>query len=130
MNLLVDTHALVWYLSGQLRRLGRRARRALAQADAARWTVRVPAVALMEIVLLERRGRIRVSYRELREQLAMRPGFPIEPLTAEDIDEARGLAALTDPFDCLIAGTAKRLGLALITNDEAITKTRLVPTHW
>jgi len=130
VNLVTDTHALVWYLSGELRRLGRRARHAFAQADSARWTVRVPSVVLMEIVLLEQRGRIRLSYRELREQLAIRPGLPIEPLTAEDIDEARALAVLSDPFDCLIAGTAKRLDLPLITNDAAITKTGLVPTHW
>ena len=130
MNLVADTHALVWYLSGQRRRLSRRARHAFAQAEAARWTVRVPTVALMEIVLLERRGRIRLAYAELREQLSIRPGLPIEPLTADDIDEARTLAPLPDPFDCLIAGTARRLNLPLITNDEAITRTGLVSTHW
>ena len=130
MNLVADTHALVWYLSGQFQRLSRRARHAFAEAEAGRWTVRVPAVVLMEVVLLEHRGRIRISYRELREQLSIRPGLPIEPLTPEDVDEARALAVLRDPFDCLIAGTARRLGLALLTNDDAITRTGLIRAHW
>ena len=108
----------------------RRARHAFAEAEAGRWTVRVPAVVLMQVVLLEHRGRLRISYRELRDQLSIRPGLPIEPLMPEDVDEARALAALTDPFDCLIAGTARRLGLALLTNDEAITGTGLIRAHW
>lgn len=130
MNLVVDTHALVWHLSGASRRLSARARHAFAEAEAARWTLRVPAVVLMEMVLLERRGRIRLSYEEMRRQLTIRPGLPIEPLMPEDVDEARELGALRDPFDCLIAGTARRLGLPLMTNDEAITGTGTVRSYW
>ena len=130
MNLVTDTHALVWYLSGDSRRLSLKARRAFAQAETGRWTVRVPVLVLMEIVLLEQRGRIRVSYGELREQLSIRPGLPIEPLLPEDVDEARALATLRDPFDCLIAATARRLRLPLITSDTAIAETGLVSTHW
>ena len=129
MNLVADTHVLVWYHSGQLRRLSRRARHAFAEAEPARWSLRVPTVVLMEMVLFEERGRIRLSYRELREQLSIRPGIPIEPLTPEDVDEARALAALRDPFDRLIVGTARRLGLALLTNDPAITGAGAVAAH-
>jgi predicted nucleic acid-binding protein len=76
MNLVTDTHVLVWYTSGQLRRLSRRARRAFAEAEAGRSTIRVPTIVLMEVILLEERGRLRVAYRELREQLALRSGLP------------------------------------------------------
>lgn len=130
MNLVTDTHALVWHLSGQTRRLSLRAQRAFAQAENGRWAVHVPVIVLMEIVLLEQRGRLRVSYGDLREQLSIRPGFPIEPLTPEDVDEARALARLSDPFDCLIVATARRLRLALITRDSAISDCGLVSTHW
>lgn len=130
MNLVTDTHALVWYLSGDLRRLSLRARRAFLHADAGRSMVYVPTLVLMEILLLEQRGRIRVSYGDLREQLSIRPGFPVEPLTAEDVDEARALGTLRDPFDRLIAATARRLRLPLITSDSLITDSGLVSTHW
>jgi len=130
MNLVTDTHVLVWYAAGEIRRLSRRARHALAEAEAGRWTVRVPAIVLMEIALLEERGRIRVAYRALRAQLALRSGLPIEPLLPEDVDEARSLAVLHDPFDRLIVGAARRLGLPLLTNDEVITRTARVPVYW
>jgi hypothetical protein len=84
--------------------------RNLGRDGRARFTV------LMELVLLEHAGRLRVSYRELREQLALRPGFPLEPTTPEDVDEARSLGVLVDPFDRLIVGTALRLGLPLMTS--------------
>lgn len=130
MNLVVDTHALVWYLSGQDRRLSARARRAFAAADSGHSRIHVPVTVLMEVVLLEQLGRLRVSYGELRQQLALRPGFPLEPITPEDVDEARGLGDLPDPFDRLIAGTALRLGLLLMTRDELITGTTRIPTYW
>lgn len=130
MNLVTDTHALIWYLTGQARRLSRRALRVFQDADGGRSTVHIPVVVLMEVVLLERRGRIELAYRELREQLSLRPGMPVEPLVPEDVDEARGLAALRDPFDCLIAATARRLGLPLITRDDLITEAKVVRTYW
>jgi PIN domain nuclease of toxin-antitoxin system len=129
VNLVLDTQALVWYASGQLRRLGRRARRAFAQAEAARWTLRVPTIVLMEIALLEQKGLLRVSYQALRDQLAIRPGFPLE-LLPEDIDEARTLRILRDPFDRLIAGTALRLRRPLLTNDTAVARSGAVSVEW
>ena len=129
MNLVTDTHALVWYLTGEVRHLSRRAHRAFRDAEAGRVVVHIPVVVLMEVVLLERRGRVEVAYRELREQLSVHAGMPLEPLLPEDIDEARAVT-LRDPFDCLIVATARRLGLALITCDEVITETKVVRSYW
>ena len=84
----------------------------------------------MEIVLLEQAGRLRISYQNLREQLALRPGFPLQPTTLEDVDEARSIGVLVDPFDRLIAGAALRLGLPLLTNDDLITGSKRVRTYW
>jgi PIN domain nuclease of toxin-antitoxin system len=130
VNLVVDTHALVWYLAGPERRLSARARRAFSEAEAGRSALHVPVTVLMELVLLEQRGRLRISYRDLREQLALRPGFPLEATLPEDVDEARALGMLVDPFDRLIAGTALRLGVPLLTNDTLITNSKKVSTYW
>jgi PIN domain nuclease of toxin-antitoxin system len=130
VNLVADTHALVWYLAGDHRRLSTAARRAFRDAEAGRTTVHIPMVALMEIALLEERGRLRLAYGDLREQLALRPGLPLEPVLPEDIDEARTLVQLRDPFDRLIAGTAVRLALPLLTNDARITASGRLRTFW
>jgi PIN domain nuclease of toxin-antitoxin system len=130
VNAVTDTHPLVWYLSGADRRLSSKARKLFAAAEAGRSTLYVPAVVMMEIVLLDQMGRIRVSYAELREQLSLRPSVRIEPLTAEDVDEARGLASVSDPFDRLIAGTSLRLGIPLLTRDEVLRQISAVRTVW
>ncbi len=51
------------------------------------------------------------------------------PLLWEDVNEARGLP-FDDPFDCLIAGTAFRIGVPLITKDTVISESGLLETVW
>jgi prevent-host-death family protein len=47
----------------------------------------------------------------------------------EDVNEARTLP-FDDPFDCLIAGTAIRMGMPLITKDAAMCDSGLLETIW
>ena len=130
MNLATDTHPLLWLLDGSPRKLSRFARSAFAAAEEARITMHVPVIVLAEIVLLESLAKIDLSYSELVAQLALRPGFSLENLTPEDIDSARTLAHVRDPFDRLIAATASRLGVPLLTADEALEEARGVTTRW
>jgi len=130
MTVVVDTHPLLWHVTGAEGRLSRRARAAFAGVETGRVTLHVPAIVLMEIALLEQLGRVRGSYGELRRQLELRPTVHLEPLTADDVDEARALRELRDPFDRMIAGTAIRLGLPLLTRDETMRASRRVRTLW
>jgi PIN domain nuclease of toxin-antitoxin system len=47
----------------------------------------------------------------------------------QDVDHARHLP-FKDPFDCLIAGTAMRLAMPLITKDTAMRESHVVETMW
>jgi PIN domain nuclease of toxin-antitoxin system len=62
-------------------------------------------------------------------RLAQTQGFSIAALEWEDVNEARAFP-FSDPFDCLIAGTAARLGMPLITKDSEIAGSGLVETIW
>ena len=106
------------------------ARLTFSAAERGRSTIHVPVAVLFEVILLEHAGRLRISYQELRDQLSLRPALPLVPVTPDDVDEARTLGALDDPFDRLIVGTAIRLGLPLITNDEPITRSKRIRTFW
>ena len=48
-------------------------------------------IELFEVALLGHAGRLRISYRELREQLSLRPALPLVPVTADDVNEVRTL---------------------------------------
>jgi PIN domain nuclease of toxin-antitoxin system len=64
------------------------------------------------------------------DALTQLPGVRIEPLFGDDIEEARGLRSLVDPFDRLIAGTALRLGVPLISRDRHIARERRLRVVW
>jgi len=82
VNLVADTHALVWYLSGRERRLSVRARRAFTQAEAGRLTIHVPAACSWSSCCSSKQVGSASRTANLREQLALRPGFPLQATDA------------------------------------------------
>jgi PIN domain nuclease of toxin-antitoxin system len=129
---VTDTHPLVFFATGDLRRLSSRCMRIFRRAEEGRDHVHVPVICFFELAMLVERGRIhsRLDFDAWHELVDQQPGLPIEPLVWDDIREARGLAGLIDPFDRLIAATAVRLGAPLLTSDERIQSSGLVQTIW
>ncbi len=77
-------------------------------------------------MLLER-GRLKSSFGfdEWYDTISQFPGLPIEPMVRDDIREARRLAALADPIDRMIAGTALRLNCATYHRRRARSRLRV-----
>lgn len=120
--IVLDTHALVWWLSGD-RRLSARARRAILREIKADG-IAASAISVMEIATAVRRGRLvlRVSFEQWLADLRSLPELHIEPVSAD-------IAALAgtfdgemhgDPADRLIAATARVLGARLVTADDRL----------
>lgn len=131
MVYVTDTHALVWALTNQKRRLGRKARRAFEAADRRAALICIPVVTLLELDWLEEAGKLRVkdSLEGLVHNLSLSPGYEVAPLTPEIILGSRKFRAL-DPMDRLIVATAEELDSPLITADRAIQERRPVPIVW
>jgi len=132
MTYVTDTHALIFFATGDLKRMSPSGERIFRRAQGGRDRVHVPTICFFELALLLERGRVRsqMSFDEWYAMVAEHPGLPVEPLTWDDVCEARGLAALIDPFDRLIAATAVRLDVPLVTADERIQSSGLVETVW
>ena len=128
---VTDTHPIAYFSSGKHSRLSRRSLRLFEDAQKAKIVIYVPAPALWEIADLVAIRRIELPspFDEWCRDLEGRGSFIIEPLTWPDVNEARYLP-FPDPMDCLIAGTAIRLGYPLITKDQAIIDSGLVETVW
>jgi PIN domain nuclease of toxin-antitoxin system len=69
---VLDTHALLWYLT-KPERLGKRAARVLAQVDRGTTRAWIPAIVAVELVLLGEAGRTRVGLVEVEEALRRNP---------------------------------------------------------
>lgn len=126
-----DTHPIANYAGSKHSKLSRRALRLFEEASEAKAVIYVSTPALWEIHKLTTAGRVELPLRfdHWCRDLDSEPGFIIEPLTWHDVEEARHLP-FPDPFDCLIVGTAIRLGYPLITRDQAIVDSGLVETIW
>ena len=132
MIYVTDTHPLVFYATGVTKKLSRAALRTFTRAENQRATIYIPTVCFFELALLLEGGNVRssVPFPEWKIRVEAAGAFLIEPLTWEDIEEARTLTAFDDPFDRLIVGTANRLQCPLITRDGPITDSGLVATVW
>jgi PIN domain nuclease of toxin-antitoxin system len=129
---LCDTHAVLWYAGGQRKRLGASAQRVFDAMTAGRSRIAVSVVSLWEIALLYDEGRLPLpaGFSAWCDALESLRGVEIVPLLRGDVEEARSLGALRDPHDRLIAGTALRLRVPLVTVDDRLRADRRLRTIW
>jgi PIN domain nuclease of toxin-antitoxin system len=120
VNLLIDTHALIWFVAGD-RRIGKAARAAM-QNDHAR--LHISAASVWELAIKAARKRI-----DLR--------FPVQRYLADRLDEGYGLLPVEgthaaavehlpfhhhDPFDRLLVAQALSERMAIVTRDRVFKK--------
>jgi len=128
MRLLLDTHAILWFLANAPK-LSDRARAAILDPANTRWA---SPISLLEIALKNRIGKL-----PLPDPFGVM--FPAS-LTASDIHllplEPEHIEPLTwlpmhhrDPFDRLLAATAMVEGLSLVSADAAFDAYGLT-RHW
>ncbi len=120
--LLLDTHVWIWLLSDE-GEMKLSAVRALEEA-ARRGLVRVSAISVWEVAMLEAKGRIRLAKECLAwvDEALRAPGIALVPLTPEIAVESSRLPGgfHGDPADRILVATARRLGATLVTRDERI----------
>ncbi|MBU4462459.1 MAG: type II toxin-antitoxin system VapC family toxin [Proteobacteria bacterium] len=120
MNLLLDTHVLLWWLD-DYPDLSRQARTAIADG---RNLVFISAAVIWEIQIKYALGKLKIpaNFREVLEQQEF------EPLDIT-MEHAYTVADLpphhSDPFDRMLVAQAKVEGLTIITRDNHIKKYKI-----
>jgi PIN domain nuclease of toxin-antitoxin system len=115
VNLLLDTHVLIWWDEG--RRLSGAARRAIEAAD----SVYASAVSAWEVAIKIGLGRLRPA--RTVEEAADESGFLELPITFRHAQRVSGLPAHhRDPFDRLLVAQAEVEGLTLVTRDPVFER--------
>jgi PIN domain nuclease of toxin-antitoxin system len=122
---VTDTHALIWWLTDQRRRLGPQASAFFDRVDEGRAVVCIPALALVELDEAMAAGTVRLgeSFPEFLRRLETTPSrYLVVNLTPEILLLAHELLRIPERGDRLIAATAAALGYPLITRDVEITR--------
>ena len=123
---IVDTHTLAWFVSRDPR-LSDGARTILRDSSV---RLIIPAIVLAEIKYLAHKGRLTQTLDEVLRVINSDPRCTIYPIVLSVVSKAPfGL----DIHDSLIVGTAlvqREAVTSILTRDEAITSSGLVPTVW
>lgn len=115
MNLLLDTHVLIWWDEG--RRIAAAARRAIEEAD----TVYVSAASAWEVAIKTALGRLRPT--RTVEQAASESGFLELPITFGHAEQVTALPPHhRDSFDRMLVAQAAVEGLTLVTRDPVFAR--------
>ena len=130
MTALLDTHVLLWWLTGGAR-LSPAQREVVASASAES-PLLVSDISLWEIATLHSLGRIRLSV-PLRDWLERAVAPPLVRRHGISPAIAAELAALPDSFhrdpaDRILVATARVLGATLLTQDRRILDAALTDT--
>jgi PIN domain nuclease of toxin-antitoxin system len=119
MNILLDTHVLIWWIENN-RRLGKRAKVIIQNDETAIW---VSAVSIWEISIKTVLGRFDIErsfvgrYHEEME----RSGFRRLPVNFDHAFAVRELPLHhADPFDRMLVAQARTEGLTLLTCDRVL----------
>jgi PIN domain nuclease of toxin-antitoxin system len=116
-RLLLDTHALLWWLSED-ERLGVAAKAAIANPQN---QVYVSAVSTWEISIKRALGKLQAP--DDMSSIIGDEGFGELPVSLYHGDQAGQLPDLhRDPFDRMLIAQAQAEGLVIVTHDEAITQ--------
>lgn len=112
MNLLLDTHVLLWWLAAS-ERLSRKARQAIVESD----QTYVSAASIWEISIKVARGRLLVQG-DLETHLATNRFSALPVTVAHAIAAGRLPRHHGDPFDRMLIAQASIESLTLLTADE------------
>lgn len=133
MKLVLDTHALVWWVSG-IEKLSQSASRLIKQNLEVENSIQISAISAWEIAMLVKKGRLVLSMDvdSWLHQVALLPAVQFAPI---DVDLAVKSTLLPgsfhkDPADRMIVSLARNLALPLVTADEKILAYKHVKTIW
>ena len=130
--IVLDTHALVWWVSGS-GRLSVRAKRAIDQS-LRRSPAIVSTISMLEIVTAVRRGRLQLGspLDQWLTDLHALPELEFHPVGAQIAELAGSFdeATFGDPADRIIVATALTLRAKLVTADELLRASPSVVTVW
>ncbi|MCC6611813.1 MAG: type II toxin-antitoxin system VapC family toxin [Burkholderiales bacterium] len=130
--IVLDTHVVVWWVSGS-GRLSARAKRAIDRGARQR-AVAASAITVLEIATAVRRGRLAlgVPLDPWLADLYALPELQFVPVSAAIAQLAGGFddSMPSDPADRIIAATALTLGADIVTADGRLHDCPHVSTLW
>ncbi len=110
--------------------LGPQAARILQEADEGEHRVFISAIMLMEVLYLSEARRVPVRLEELIGFVLGSANYEIVPVNADVVLTSAGVDDVPELHDRILVGTARWLGVPILTGDRVIRASRHVQTIW
>lgn len=128
MDYVTDTHSLVWYFTED-QRLSLKALEAFEETIQ-EGAIFVPILVLAEIMYISKKGKIMLTFEDTLKRIEEYENFEMAPLDKDILKIADNIEIDMEMHDKLIVATALYLNAKLITKDEKIKETGIVPIIW
>lgn len=126
---VVDTHALLWYLTGD-KKLSQQANEVFAAANNGETQLVISVIVLAELYHLNLKRQNPVDFAVVFTSLLTSSAFQLVPLEPVHVLDFTRDAAVTELHDRIIAGLARRLDAPLLTLDPIITDSGVARVVW
>ena len=131
--IVLDTHAWIWFISSP-EQLGKRAAAAIDKARSAGENLHISCISTWEVYMLASKERLSLA---IAPELWVNRCERLNLLRFNPVNNAIARLAVTtcaamhaDPADRMIVATALYLGASVVTRDEKIKSSGLVPCIW
>ena len=126
---IVDTHALIWYLTND-KKLGKQTAAVFAAAERGETRLVVSAIVVAEMYYANKKNRWFADFNATYRALRAKPYFRFVPFKADHVLDFDNDAPVSEMHDRIIAGLARRIGAPLLTADPQITAADLITVIW
>jgi|ERR1043165_6608957 PIN domain nuclease of toxin-antitoxin system len=126
---VTDTQALFWYLT-ESQNLGPQAAKAFDDAENGKALIYVSAMVLAELFYVNERNTKPIHFAQSYTALSEIANVVFCDVTPKDILEFEKDQPISEMHDRIVVGLARRTGAILLTNNDAIVSSKIVPTAW
>jgi PIN domain nuclease of toxin-antitoxin system len=126
---VVDTHAHFWHLTSNAK-LGKKAARVMNAAATSGDTLIVPSIVLAELYFLNVKLGLPLDYARSYAALRTCAEYEFVDFIADDILSFDAHAVILEIHDRIIVGVATARQASVLTKDQPIVNSGLVPTVW
>jgi PIN domain nuclease of toxin-antitoxin system len=126
---VVDTHALIWYLTGH-KKLSKQAAQIFAAAERGETRLIVSAIVIAELYYANQKNKWFPDFSTLYGLIKTKPYYRFLAFRADKVQDFDYDISIPEMHDRIVAGLARRLNVPLLTSDPLIIDAKVVRTIW
>lgn len=129
MEIVIDTHALIWYLTAD-KKLSRKAKHIIEEAIKDKRRLIISIVVLMEVLVLVEKKKLKFTWEEFNQKISEFPNLIIYPIGTDVFEVMKNVGETLELHDRILVATAIIHKAVIISKDPEILSLKDIKTVW